>query len=239
MVRRTLALALAVVVTAAPATAEDKKARRATAGIPAPAAVVSDSYDELFVRYLESARTTTTAAGPNIGWMAGLNADLRARNVNDLVTVQVLESIVGTGTADSSLDKKSSGAAGVSNLFGLESKFPSWLDPTNLATTSSKTDFQGGGTTTRTGTLTAVLTARITEVLPNGDLVLEGAREIDINGDRQIVVLTGVVRPSSITQGNVVPSPAIGQLRIRYFGRGLIKDNLQPGWLIRVLNKVF
>jgi flagellar L-ring protein precursor FlgH len=76
-------------------------------------------------------------------------------------------------------------------------------------------------------------------VLPNGDLVLEGAREIDINGDRQIVVLTGVVRTSSITQGNVVPSPAIGQLRIRYFGRGLIKDNLQPGWLIRVLNKVF
>ena len=171
--------------------------------------------------------------------MSGLNADQRARNVNDLVTVQVLESIVGTGTADSSLDKESSGTAAVTNLFGLESKYPAWLDPTNLLNTTSKTDFKGGGSTTRTGTLTAVLTASVTEVLPNGDLVLEGAREIDINGDRQIVVLTGVVRTSSITQGNVVPSPAIGQLRIRYFGRGLIKDNLQPGWLIRVLNKVF
>jgi flagellar L-ring protein precursor FlgH len=230
---------LLVALVAAPAGADQKKDKRPTAGIPAPAAVVTDSYDDLFVRYLESARATTTVAGPNIGWMAGLNADLRARAVNDLVTVQVLESIVGTGSADSSLDKNSRGSAAVSSLFGVESKFPTWLDPTNLVNTSSKTDFKGGGTTTRAGALTAVLTARVTEVLPNGDLVLEGVREMDINGDRQIVVLTGVVRPSSILQGNVVPSPLIGQLRIRYFGRGLIKDNLQPGWLIRVLNKVF
>ncbi|RPJ63116.1 MAG: hypothetical protein EHM24_24895, partial [Acidobacteria bacterium] len=60
-----------------------------------------------------------------------------------------------------------------------------------------------------------------------------------INGDRQIVVLTGVVRPSDITRQNVVLSTQIGQLRIRYFGRGLMKDNLQPGWLIRILNKIF
>ena len=83
------------------------------------------------------------------------------------------------------------------------------------------------------------MTARVSEVLPNGDLVLEGVRELDINGDRQIVVLTGVVRPTDIGPGNVVPSTAVGQMRIRYFGRGLIKDNLTPGWLIRIFNKVF
>ena len=66
-------------------------------------------------------------------------------------------------------------------------------------------------------------------MLPNGDLALEGVREIDINGDRQIIVLTGIVRAADIGPGNVVPSTAIGQMRIRYFGRGLIKDNLQPG----------
>ena len=238
MVRRILAATLAATCVTAPVLAGPKKDKQAPA-VPAPAAVVSDSYDELFVKYLESARTTTTTPGTNITWMSGLGADPRARNVNDLVTVQVLESIVGTGTADSSLDKESSGSAAVTNLFGLESKYPSWLDPSNIVNTTSKTDFKGGGTTTRAGTLTATLTARVTEVLPNGDLVLEGAREIDINGDRQIVVLTGVVRTSSILPGNIVASPAIGQLRIRYFGRGLIKDNLQPGWLIRVLNKVF
>jgi flagellar L-ring protein FlgH len=205
----------------------------------APAAVASDSYDELFVRYLQAARATTTSAGPRIDWMTGLGADFRARAVNDLVTVQVIESIVGTGTADSNLDKKSSGSAAVTNLFGLESKFPSWLDPTNLVNTTSETEFKGGGKTTRASTLTAMMTARVAEVLPNGDLVLEGAREIDINGDRQIVVLTGVVKPSSLSKNNIVPSTLIGQLRIRYFGRGLIKDNLRPGLLIRILNKIF
>jgi flagellar L-ring protein precursor FlgH len=83
------------------------------------------------------------------------------------------------------------------------------------------------------------MTARVAELLPNGTMVIEGIREIEINGDRQIVVLTGLVRPSDIGPGNVVASPAIGEMRIRYFGRGLIKDNLQPGWLVKALNKIF
>ena len=64
-------------------------------------------------------------------------------------------------------------------------------------------------------------------------------REIEINGDRQIVILTGVARVADIAPGNVVLSTALGQLQIRYFGRGLIKDSLSPGWLIRTLNKIF
>lgn len=199
----------------------------------------SDNYDELYARYLAAARETADAAPRSIGWMSNLALDLRARQVNDLVTVRVVESIVATGTADSTLSKNSKASASVTKLFGLESKFPDWLDPTSLAGSASDTSFKGGGVTSRTGELTATLTARVVEVLPNGDLVLEGVREIDINGDRQIIVLTGVVRPSDISRNNVVPSTAIGQLRIRYFGQGLIRDNLRPGWLIRVLNKIF
>ena len=127
----------------------------------------------------------------------------------------------------------------MTQLFGAEKALPSAIDPTNLVGASSGTQFKGSGATTRSGTLTATITARVIEVLPNGDLVLEGVREIDINGDRQIVVLTGVVRPRDVATSNVVLSPQIGQLRIRYFGRGLMKDNLKPGWLVRVLNKVF
>jgi flagellar L-ring protein FlgH len=200
----------------------------------------SDNYDELYQQYLASARASAAApATPGSLWMAGLNDDLRARRVNDLVTIRVVEFISAQGSADSSLDKDSSGSASVGNLFGLESRFPGWLDPTSLASLGANTSFQGGGSTARNGSLTAVLTARVADVLPNGDLAVEGVREIDINGDRQIIVLTGVVRPSDVGPGNVVPSTAIGQMRIRYFGRGLIKDNLQPGWLVRVLNKIF
>jgi flagellar L-ring protein FlgH len=205
-----------------------------------PAAPKPSEYDALFLKYLAEARATAqTPQTPDSLWMAGLNGDLRARRVNDLVTVRVIELVTAQGSADSSLDKSSSAAASVTNLFGAESKFPGWLDPTSLAAASADTSFKGGGSTTRTGSLTAALTARVVEVLPNGDLALEGVREIDINGDRQIIVLTGVARTADIGPGNVVPSTAIGQMRIRYFGRGLIKDNLQPGLLVRVLNKIF
>jgi flagellar L-ring protein precursor FlgH len=171
--------------------------------------------------------------------MTTLFADLRARNVNDLVTVHVVENVVASGTADASLDKNSTANASTGRIFGVDPKFADWFDPTALARFSASTDFQGGGSTTRSGALSAVITARVTEVLPNGDLVLEGVREIEINGDRQIIVLSGVIRPADINPGNVVSSTAVGQMRIRYFGRGLMKDNLSPGWLIRIFNKVF
>jgi flagellar L-ring protein precursor FlgH len=222
-------MACAALLLAAPTAGEEKKAPR-------------DTYEAAYTRYLESARQTAaqSAATPRAAtWMTDLALDPRARRVNDLVTVRVIESIVAQGTADSQLSKNSKGTASVTRLFGLEDKFPDWLDPTNLANTTSDTQFKGGGTTTRSGELMATMTARVVEVLPNGDLVLEGAREIDINGDRQIVVLTGVVRPQDIDRANRVVSTAIGQLRIQYYGRGLIKDNLRPGWLIRLLNKIF
>lgn len=228
--RATAVAALAMLLTVAPAAAQ--KSQKA-----------NDNYDELYRRYLQTARETATAtppsATPAIGWMAGLTNDFRARNVNDLVTVRVVESIAASGTADSNLTKNSTASVGVPKLFGLETKLPGAVDPANLLTAGTDTTFKGAGTTTRTGDLSAVMTARVTEVLPNGDLVLEGIREIEINGDRQIVVLTGVARQADITRTNVVLSTSIGQLRIRYFGRGLIKDNLRPGWLVRVLNKIF
>jgi flagellar L-ring protein FlgH len=200
----------------------------------------ADNYDELYARYLKQARelpaTTPTADSQ---WVTGLFGDLRARHVNDLVTVRVIETLSATGAADSSLDKDSKASAAVPNLFGLESKYPSALDPTSMVSASANTSFKGGGTTSRSGDLSATVTARVAEVLPNGDLVIEGVREIDINGDRQIIVLTGVVRTADVGPGNVVASTSIGQMRIRYFGRGLIKDNLNPGWLVRVLNKIF
>jgi flagellar L-ring protein precursor FlgH len=199
---------------------------------------VDDNYDAVLQQYLASARSAAPA-GPESQWMAGLFGDLRARRVNDLVTVRVVETVSAQGSADSTLDKSSSAGASVPNLFGLESKYPGFLDPSALATLGASTGFKGGGSTARSGSLSAVLTARVAEVLPNGDLALEGVREIEINGDRQIVVLTGVVRTSDIGPGNVVASTAVGQMRIRYFGRGLIKDNLSPGWLVRVLNKIF
>jgi flagellar L-ring protein precursor FlgH len=203
---------------------------------PAP----SDNYDELFAKYLEAARHQSVTVAPDpASWLNSLMSDTRARHVNDLLTVRIVENISASGTADAKLDKASNAVAGVPSLFGLEKKLPGLVDPTNLAGLKTTTGFKGSGSTNRAGDLTAVITARVAEVLPNGDLVIEGVREIEINGDHQVVVLSGVVRAADIAPDNSVRSTSLGQLRVRYFGRGLMKDSLTPGWLIRVLNKIF
>ena len=92
-------------------------------------------------------------------------------------------------------------------MFGPRRSCRRSIDPTNLVGASSDTKFKGSGATSRSGTLSATITARVMEVLPNGDLVLEGVREIEINGDRQMVVLTGVARPRDVSDQNVVLSP--------------------------------
>jgi flagellar L-ring protein precursor FlgH len=202
--------------------------------------IQADNYDELFAKYLESARRQSVVTAPDPGsWMNSLMSDPRARKVNDLITVRVVESISASGSADSVVTKSGSAAAAVPNLFGLEKKLPASIDPTNLAGVKTDTAFKGAGNTNRAQDLTATITARVAEVLPNGDLVVEGVREIEINGDRQIVVLTGVARTADVGPSNVVLSTTLGQLQIKYFGRGLIKDSLEPGFLIRMLNKIF
>ena len=210
-------------------------------GAPKPS---RDTYDQAIARHLETARalarvTAVQGDDRSIEWMTGLTSHRRASNVNDLVTVRVIENIESSATADSQLDKSSNGAAGVPTLFGLETKLPSALDPTNLLSTNSETRFKGGGTTSRTSMLTATMTTRVSDVLPNGDLVLEGVRELDLNGERQVVVLTGIARAQDVRRDNTVISTQVAQLRIQYYGRGLMKDNLKPGWLLRVMNKIF
>jgi flagellar L-ring protein FlgH len=202
--------------------------------------VAADNYDQLLAKYLESARRQAVVTAPDsASWMNSLMSDQRARHVNDLITVRVVESISASGSADSAVTKAGSASAGVPSLFGLEKKLPAMIDPTSLASLKHDTTFKGAGTTSRASDLTATITARVSEVLPNGDLVVEGVREIEINGDRQIVVLTGVARTADVGPGNVVLSTTLGQLQIKYFGRGLIKDSLAPGFLIRMLNKIF
>jgi flagellar L-ring protein precursor FlgH len=184
----------------------------------------------MYERYLASARRSPAA--PASAWMADLTMDQTARRLNDLVTINVIESLSATAAADAGVSKSSDAnvripAVTIANQ--LNRLFPF----------SSESNFNGAGGTTRTTQLSARLTARVVEVLPNGDLAVEGVREVDINGDRALVVLTGVIRAIDVQPGNVISSSRIGQLQIKSLSQGLIKDSLTPGWLIRVFNKIF
>jgi flagellar L-ring protein precursor FlgH len=185
-------------------------------------------YDVVYPRYLAAARRETPGRAM---WMTNLTNDLRARYVNDLVTIRVVESLSASGSAESNVGKNGSASAAFPGRIGTELS--------RLLPLSTSTAFNGSGGTTRTTELFATLTARVTEVLPSGDLVVEGVREVDINGDRSVVVLSGVVRATDIQPGNVVLSTQVGQLRIQSLSAGLMRDSLTPGWLVRILNKIF
>ena len=115
-------------------------------------------------------------------------------------------------------------------------KLPSFIDPANLASTKSSTGFMGTGTTTRAGELTATITGRVS-VMPNGDLfIIESVREIEINGDRRVVVMTGRGRVADISPSNVVVSTSSDIAADSLLRPRSDEDSLSPGWLIRVLN---
>ncbi|UCH81542.1 MAG: flagellar basal body L-ring protein FlgH [Nitrospiraceae bacterium] len=177
--------------------------------------------------------------------------DRKARRLNDLVTINIIESLSGSGTADTSTSRDSSGDYQVSNLFGMQSDFgiqnlpvirnafgsSDSFDPSVQG--SARSDFKGKGDTTREGELIATITAKVMEVLPNGNLMLEARKELTINEERQILVLKGMVRPDDISMNNVVMSNKIADAEVFYVGDGVIQDKQKPGWLVRGLDKVW
>ncbi len=161
--------------------------------------------------------------------------DPRAQDVNDLVTVRVLESTEASAAADSKNSKATTADASYSSLFGAEKKIK---ELPNLLSGKATNTFQGSGATTRSTTLSTSLSARVIDVLPNGYLVIEGAREVRLNNENQMLYLTGVVRSEDISRNNVVLSSAIAQMTVRLQGRGVVSQHVNPGWLYKILNNI-
>jgi flagellar L-ring protein precursor FlgH len=169
------------------------------------------------------------------GRRSDLFRDFKARDVNDVVTIRVLESTLASATADATNSRNTEVRAGFDNLFGAEGgvrELPS------LVAGKSSSSFEGTGSTTRSSTLQTNLTARVTNVLPNGYLVVEAQREVRLNNETQYVYLTGVVRPEDINRDNVVLSSAVAQMTVHVQGRGIVSQPLKPGWLYRILTGI-
>ena len=111
------------------------------------------------------------------------------------------------------------------------------LDPTVNATIANQN--KGAGTVTRNGTLTATISAMITEILPSGNMRIEGRRSVTVNNEEQIMVLRGVVRPQDINFDNTIPSTFIADASISYTGEGVVADEQRKGWLAKILSKVW
>ncbi len=171
----------------------------------------------------------------NSGRQSDLFRDLKAYNIDDIVTIWVSESTQALASADASNSRNTSASAGFDNLFGLEKSISEL--PT-MVSGKSKSSFEGKGSTSRQTTLAANLTARVVDVLPNGYLVVEGMREIRVNNENQSLYLSGVVRPEDISPNNIVSSSAVAQMSVRLEGRGVVSQPIKPGWLYKILNGI-
>src|SRR5690606_17736037 len=99
--------------------------------------------------------------------------------------------------------------------------------------------YRGGGSTTRGGSLNARMTAMVVDVLPNGNLVIEGRQTIIVNEEEQLIVVSGIVRPQDIAPDNTVLSTFVADATITYHGTGPLGDRQEPGLLTRLLNWLF
>jgi flagellar L-ring protein precursor FlgH len=157
--------------------------------------------------------------------------DLKARNVNDIITINVIETSTATNSANTSTQKKGDVSAAAPSLFGIKT-------PATLLNASSGLDFTGTGATTRTGQLSASISARITQVLPSGDLAIEGTKQVTINGEHQILKVRGVVRQYDIASNNVVLSTAIANMEVVFDGKGIVSDANKPALLSRIFKYI-
>ncbi len=168
--------------------------------------------------------------------------DQKARTVGDIVTIKITESSTASNSASTATDRTSSLSASVDAFFNAEKRFPSdqpFFNPFSKVAGGLESEFQGNGATQRSGDLNAYITAKVTQVLPNGNLVVTGSREVLINNENQIIELTGVVRPRDIDAANQVLSTYVADAKISYSGTGVINDRQKPGWLTGLVLKVW
>ncbi|MBI2400872.1 MAG: flagellar basal body L-ring protein FlgH [Deltaproteobacteria bacterium] len=171
--------------------------------------------------------------------------DLRAKNVGDVVTVQITEKTSAIKEASTSTSRQSNTDIGIQQFLGMPLNFGmrNFLNQGNPFSpevqASYDATFDGSGTTKRSGELSAVIATRVTEVMGNGNLVLEGRKEILVNNEHQFIILSGIARPEDINEQNVIPSILLSDARIEYNGKGVISDEQSPGWMRRVLDNVW
>jgi flagellar L-ring protein precursor FlgH len=174
--------------------------------------------------------------------MMVLFSDRKARTVGDIVTIRIAESSDATNRASTATDRNSSLSASVDGFFNLEKDYPAdhpFFNPFSSVAGGVESEFEGSGTTQRSGDLNAYITAMVTQVLPNGNLVVTGSREVLINNENQVIELTGIVRPQDINSNNHVLSTYVADARISYSGTGIINDRQRPGWLTNIVMAVW
>lgn len=172
---------------------------------------------------------------PNSLWQAGTRAffkDQRASQVGDILTVQIDISDQAQLANETQRARTNAENSGIPHLFGFETQIqkilPHAADPTNLLTANSTSSSDGKASIARTDQVKVNVAALVTQVLPNGDLVIDGHQEMRVNYEVRDLQITGVIRQQDISATNTIPLEKIAEARVSYGGRGQLMDVQQP-----------
>lgn len=171
----------------------------------------------------------------------GLLQDTRAVRAGDVVVVKIDENADAKGDATTKLSKGSKREANVDALLGLvpaiKASHPD-IDPAKLLSLAAQADFLGDGETRRKGQLTGSIAVRVREQMPNGDLFVEGTKVVMINHEEYHLYVSGLIRPADVGPDNSVASSRIADAQIEFTGRGDVADQVDRGWLTKLLDTI-
>ena len=158
-------------------------------------------------------------------------ADRRAQAVGDILTIVISENFSATRSDSNSNGKKSSGSASAGT-----GSFLSWITAHSY---DMKDSFSASGSITNKNVVTARMTATVTAVQPNGNLVIKGTQSIKQNNDEQIISLVGTIRPDDISTSNTVASSAMADAQIFVNGKGPLAQKQKQGILSSIFDFLF
>jgi len=198
---------------------------------------MSKSISSLLLACVLTASAQANSLWPATGkGSAGMYGDHKAAVTGDILTVIVAESAVAQNSQSKKSERDSSINDAVSNFIypGLATH-GGQLPSLSLA---GKASYTGGGEISNSQSLTARAAVLVTDVLPNGNLVIEGARIVTFSGETQYVTLHGIVRPDDIVSDNTILSTNIADARVQFYSEGALTDAQKRGWFAKLYEKL-
>ncbi|HBT89969.1 flagellar basal body L-ring protein FlgH [Desulfobacter sp.] len=167
--------------------------------------------------------------------------DTKAAYVGDTVIVDIVENASSEMEVNSEGGRATNMSVGVPtlNAFGKVTHLGGGSDGGNLIDTSFENSTKGEAASDRSGQVTASIAARVTEVMPNGNLSIFGRRAMKVDNEVQYIMVSGIVRPEDIDSDNRVESTSLADSRIEYYGRGALADKQKPGWGTRIIDNIW
>ncbi len=208
--------------------------------------VSSESYQPVV---MPMPKPQAVTENPNSLWRTGAKAffkDHRAKHVGDILTVRLALSDNATLSNTTDRQRNDSENAGVTSFLGYEDHLDRVLPETvndpgndNIANFGSAHSTEGDGSITRSEAVNLQLAAVVTQILPNGNLVVMGRQEVKVNQELRELMVTGVVRVSDIDTDNTIEHTKIAEMRVAYGGRGTLSELQQPRWGMQAWDILF